>query len=99
MNCGLCQKYIKVFKKIFFWGCDFFYVYLKQVPLSPVLQSEQKAEEYDSKGRPVRQSRNKKVNYSLLEEKDDSCSESDLEEDLEKWFSAAQDNVQSSSAK
>ncbi|XP_078325290.1 lymphoid-specific helicase-like isoform X2 [Crassostrea virginica] len=60
--------------------------------------SEQKVEEYDSKGRPVRQSRNKKVNYSLLEEKDDSCSESDLEEDLEKWFSAAQDNVQSSSA-
>ena len=99
MNCGLCQKYIKVFKKIFFWGCDFFYVYLKQVPLSPVLQSEQKVEEYDLKGRPVRQSRNKKVNYSLLEEKDDSCSESDLEEDLEKWFSAAQDNVQSSSAK
>ena len=80
---------------------DLFYVYLKQVPLhvTPVLQSEQKAEEYDSKGRPVRQSRNKKVNYSLPEEKDASCSESDLEEDLEKWFSAAQDNAQSSSAK
>lgn len=76
-----------------------FLLYLKQVPLTPVLQSEQKVEEYDLKGRPVRQSRNKKVNYSLPEEKDASCSESDLEEDLEKWFSAAQDNAQSSSAK
>lgn len=54
--------------------------------------------EYDSNGRPVRQSRKKTVNYSLLDEKDDKCSDSDMEEDLEKWFNVVQDSSASSTA-
>lgn len=54
--------------------------------------------EYDSNGRPVRQSRKKTVNYSLLDEKDDECSDSDMEEDLEKWFNVVQDSSASSTA-
>ncbi|XP_034334038.2 lymphocyte-specific helicase isoform X2 [Magallana gigas] len=55
--------------------------------------------EYDSNGRPVRKSRKKTVNYSLLDEKDDGCSDSDLEEDLEKWFNVVQDSSASYTAK
>lgn len=54
--------------------------------------------EYDSNGRPVRQSRNKKANYTVMDEKDDKCSDSDLEEDFGKWFNVVQDSSASSTA-
>lgn len=72
---------------------------LEHVSCSCNSQKEPEFIEYDSNGRPVRQSRKKTVNYSLLDEKDDGCSDSDLEEDLEKWFNVVQDSSTSYTAK
>lgn len=77
---------------------------LKTLRLEHVLyscnsQKEPEFIEYDSNGRPVRQSRKKTVNYSLLDEKNDGCSDSDLEEDLENWFNVVQDSSASYAAK
>lgn len=93
----LQTRYLHVFLYAFFFS-------LKTVRLEHVLyscnsQKEPEFIEYDSNGRPVRKSRKKTVNYSLLDEKDDGCSDSDLEEDLEKWFNVVQDSSASYTAK
>ncbi|XP_061197409.1 lymphocyte-specific helicase-like [Saccostrea echinata] len=55
--------------------------------------------ELDSNGRPVRRSRNKKVNYSMMEgTDDDKAADSDLEEELEKWVCDIQESRASMSA-